>query len=140
MAVVHPQSVVAKESMVLVEKSWQDLQLREGDLTALREQSAGAAAEDEDSADESDGDEERDAVLAPNLSAIVDVTRRIEEAREKATRDASFAARWALIAKVRQVVAKATDAERKATDGAAKRAANLLTALHDIPNMHNAAS
>ena len=98
--------------------------------------------EDEESADESDGDEDRDALMAPNLSAIVDVTSRIGEARAKVSHEAQTwvdeAARWALIAHVRQVVAKATAAERKAACRAAKQAADRVGALRDITNVQNA--
>ena len=37
--------------MTVVEKTYQDLQQREGDLKGLREQATGAAVEDEESAE-----------------------------------------------------------------------------------------
>ena len=132
-AAAAPELVAAKDAMAEVDMAWRDLHQREKDLEALMEATGGATVGDDESADESDGDDERDAVLAPSLS-----TRRIDEAKIKAQSEAltwvNEASKWAPIVKVRHVLAKATDAERKAADHAAKRAEARSRAIQPLHN------
>ena len=143
LAALEAELVTDRDAMVVVDSTRKGLQQREGALKALKEATGRATADDEESADESDcdGDEETEAVLAPNLSAVVDVTRRIDEAKDRTRIEAltwvNDASRWALIARARQAFAKAMDAERKAADRAAKRAANRSQALQNITNLVN---